>query len=113
MQVEILYHSLPFFIPQIDKRCNSALQKQELWGILLTEKGLIVQDSYRSVELTEEGRRYALKIRHRHTVIYGFLTQVPGVSPNAAEKDACLMEQDLSGETFEKLLLFLHNQEID
>ena len=80
---------------------------------VLKEKGLIKQDRYGPVELTEEGRRYALKIRHRHKIIYGFLTQVLDVSPRAAEKDACLIEHDLSSETFEKLLDFMLKQEID
>jgi len=80
---------------------------------LLKEKGLITQDRYGPVELTEKGRRYALKIRHRHNVIYGFLTQVLGVSPRAAEEDACLMEHDLSSETFERLIQFLKEQNID
>jgi DtxR family transcriptional regulator, Mn-dependent transcriptional regulator len=80
---------------------------------LLKGKGLIVQDRYGPVELTEDGQRYAQRIKHRHNVIYGFLTQVLGVSPVAAEKDACLMEHDLSGETFERLLQFLQNQDVD
>ncbi len=80
---------------------------------VLKEKGLITQDRYGPVELTEEGRRYALKIRHRHKIIYGFLTQVLGVSPRAAEEDACLIEHDLSSETFEKLLDFMLEQDID
>lgn len=80
---------------------------------LLKEKGLIVQDRYGPVELTAEGRRYARRIRHRHKVIYGFLTQVLGVSPEAAEKDACLMEHDLSTESFQCLLEYLGNQDID
>ncbi|MFO7952206.1 MAG: metal-dependent transcriptional regulator [Bacillota bacterium] len=79
----------------------------------LKEKGLIKQDPYGPVELTEKGRRYALKIRHRHKIIYGFLTQVLGVSPAAAEKDACLMEHDLSAETFERLLEYLQDQDVD
>ncbi len=80
---------------------------------LLREKGLIVQDRYGPVELTSEGRYYALTIRNRHKVIYGFLTQVLGVSPAAAEKDACLMEHDLSEESFEKLIRYLDDQNID
>lgn len=80
---------------------------------LLKEKGLINQDPYGPVELTDKGREYALKIRHRHKIIYGFLTQVLNVSPEAAEKDACLMEHDLSSESFERLLEFLQNQKID
>lgn len=80
---------------------------------LLKEKGLIVQDRYGPVELTVEGEHYALKIQHRHTIIYGFLTQVLGVSHQAAENDACLMEHDLSGEAFEKLVQYLATLDID
>ncbi len=80
---------------------------------LLKEKGLIIQDRYGPVELTAEGKRYAQKIHHRHKVIYGFLTQVLKVSPAAAEKDACLMEHDLSEETFQCLLKYLRNQVLD
>jgi len=80
---------------------------------VLKEKGLIKQDRYGPVELTEEGRRYALKIRHRHKIIYGFLTQILGVSPRAAEEDACLIEHDLSRETFEKLLDYMLKQDLD
>ncbi len=80
---------------------------------LLKEKGLITQDRYGPVELTAEGKRYALRVHHRHKVVYGFLTQVLGVSPAAAEKDACLMEHDLSEETFKCLLQYLESQDID
>jgi len=80
---------------------------------VLKDKGLIRQDRYGPVELTEQGLRYALKIRHRHKIIYGFLTQVLGVSPEAAEEDACLVEHDLSSETFDRLLDFLLEQDID
>ena len=80
---------------------------------LLKEKGLIKQDPYGPVELTEKGRRYAIRVRHRHKILYGFLTQVLGVSPTEAERDACLMEHDLSNETFERLLEYLRKQEVD
>lgn len=80
---------------------------------VLKEKGLIRQDRYGPVELTDEGRRYAMKIRHRHKIIYGFLTQVLGVSPQVAEEDACLVEHDLNSETFDKLLQFMLEQDID
>lgn len=80
---------------------------------VLKEKGLIVQDRYGPVELTAEGKLYALNIRHRHNVIYGFLTQILGVSPESAEQDACLMEHDLSKETFDCLLRYLEEQDVD
>ncbi len=80
---------------------------------LLKEKELIYQEKYGPVKLTKKGQEYAQKIRHRHNIIYGFLTQVLNVSPAAAEKDACLMEHDLSQETFNLLLDFLRGQNID
>jgi DtxR family transcriptional regulator, Mn-dependent transcriptional regulator len=80
---------------------------------ILKERGLIIQDRYGPVELTEEGYKYAARILHRHNVICGFLIQVLGVSPEAAEKDACLMEHDLSSETFGRLLHYLGEQQID
>ncbi|MDY6825986.1 MAG: metal-dependent transcriptional regulator [Bacillota bacterium] len=80
---------------------------------LLKEKGLIRQNRYGPVELTEEGYRCAEKVWHRHNVLFGFLTQILGVSPQAAEEDACLIEHDLSSETFEKLISFLKEQKIE
>lgn len=80
---------------------------------VLKDKGLIRQDRYGPVELTDQGRHYAMKIRHRHKIIYGFLTQVLGVSPQVAEEDACLIEHDLNSETFDKLLQFMLEQDID
>ncbi len=100
-------------VTDIADRLNIAKPSVNQALTLLKEKGLIKQDRYGPVELTAEGRRYALKIRHRHQVLYGFLTQVLGVSPAAAEEDACLMEHDLSEETFKCLLQYLKSQDID
>ncbi len=100
-------------VTDIAERLNIAKPSVIQALTLLKERGLIVQDRYGPVELTAEGKRYAQRIRHRHKVIYGFLTQVLGVSAAAAEKDACLMEHDLSEETFKCLLRYLERQDID
>ncbi len=100
-------------VTDIADRLNIAKPSVNQALALLRDKGLIIQDRYGPVELTTEGRRYARKIRHRHRVISGFLHQVLGVSIQAAEKDACLMEHDLSNETFEKLLKYLNTQVVD
>ncbi len=100
-------------VTDIAERLNIAKPSVIQALTLLKERGLIVQDRYGPVELTAEGKRYAQRIRHRHKVIYGFLTQVLGVSAAAAEKDACLMEHDLSEETFKCLLRYLESQDID
>ena len=78
---------------------------------ILKKRGLIIQDRYGPVELTELGRRHALKIRYRHEILRCFLTDGLGVSDEIAEKDACLIEHDLSTETFERLLAFLEKAE--
>ncbi|HSW36296.1 MAG TPA: metal-dependent transcriptional regulator [Candidatus Limnocylindrales bacterium] len=77
---------------------------------ILKEQGLIIQNRYGPVELSASGKQYALKIRHRHEVIFTFLTKVLGVSPQVAEDDACILEHDLSNETFECLLHYLRQQ---
>jgi len=100
-------------VTDIAERLNIAKPSVIQALTILKERGLIVQDRYGPVELTAEGKRYAQRIRHRHKVIYGFLTQVLGVSAAAAEKDACLMEHDLSEETFKCLLRYLERQDID
>lgn len=79
---------------------------------LLKEQGLIRQDRYGPVELTASGRIYALQVQYRHEVLRYFLIEVLGVPPSIAEEDACLLEHDLSNETFECLLLFLEKQEL-
>lgn len=98
-------------VTDIAERLNIAKPSVIQTLTLLKEKGLIIQDRYGPVELTAEGKGYASKIMHRHRVIYSFLTRVLGVSHRAAEEDACLMEHDLSNETFENLLSFMENQE--
>ncbi len=78
----------------------------------LKKQGLIKQSYYGPVELTAKGKEYAEKIRYRHEVLRFFLMEVLGVSPEIAEKDACLLEHDLSNETFESLLEFLEKDKI-
>ncbi len=77
---------------------------------ILKERGFINQSRYGPVELTAKGIEFASIIRYRHRVLRFFLQEVLKVSPQAAEEDACLMEHDLSDETFEKLLKYLENR---
>lgn len=77
---------------------------------LLKEQGMIQQERYGPVELTEKGRRHALVVKHRHEILLGFLVEVLGVDRRTAEKDACLMEHAVSTETVEKLVDFLEER---
>jgi DtxR family Mn-dependent transcriptional regulator len=74
---------------------------------VLREQGLVEQERYGPVALTEKGRRYALTVSHRHTVLSSFLVEVLGLDRETAEKDACRMEHAVSGETIDRLVAFL------
>jgi DtxR family Mn-dependent transcriptional regulator len=69
--------------------------------------GLVTQERYGKVFLTPSGREHAVRVKRRHRVLRAFLIQILGVSPDTADKDACLMEHVISSETMEKLVLFL------
>ncbi|OCN06368.1 DtxR family iron (metal) dependent repressor [Erysipelotrichaceae bacterium MTC7] len=66
----------------------------------LKDRGLITQEVYGGITLTESGRKMGAMIFHRHTTITRFLIEVLGVSDDVAEKDACRIEHIISAETF-------------
>ena len=70
--------------------------------IELKKLGLVTQEPYSGVELTEEGQRAAAMILNRHILLKGFLIKL-GVSEAIADKDACSMEHILSAETLGKI----------
>lgn len=72
----------------------------------LKKLGLVNQEPYGNIELTEKGARVASLVLGRHTQIKAFLLKL-GVSERIAEKDACLMEHILSAETMERMQEFL------
>ncbi|WP_290764250.1 iron dependent repressor, metal binding and dimerization domain protein [Fibrobacter sp. UBA4297] len=72
----------------------------------LKKLGLVTQEPYSGVELTEEGELMAAKILNRHILLKGFLIKL-GVSEGAADKDACSMEHILSAETLGKIEDFM------
>ena len=69
----------------------------------LESQGLLLHEKYRLITLTDDGRRRAAQIRERHAMLAAFLRDVLGVSPKAAEDDACKMEHCLSSETLDRM----------
>ncbi len=72
----------------------------------LRKKGLVFNEPYRSIFLTDKGRDIAEEARHRHAVTVATLIKL-GVSPATAEVDAEGMEHHVSRETlgiFEKFV---------
>ena len=68
----------------------------------LRERGCITVDRDGFITLTEEGRTIAESVYERHLLFTRWLTSL-GVPEELAAEDACRMEHDISGETFEKL----------
>jgi len=69
----------------------------------LAGQGFIKHERYRTVFLTDDGRRQAALIRERHSMLTSFLRDVIGVSHDTADSDACKMEHHLSAETLDKM----------
>jgi DtxR family Mn-dependent transcriptional regulator len=74
----------------------------------LKELGMVNQQAYGPIVLTEKGRELAERISLRHKKLFRFLVEVLGVDADIAEKDACLMEHAVSSQTMQRLTDFLY-----
>ncbi len=72
----------------------------------LQRDGLVSAERYRSIFLTEDGRRVAQEVRHRHQVVLKFLGKL-GVSDAIARTDAEGIEHYVSKETLKAMERFL------
>ena len=64
----------------------------------LKREGLILQERYRDIRLTEAGRQLAEACRKRHRIVVDFLVTL-GISAEVAEQDAEGIEHHVSEET--------------
>ncbi len=64
----------------------------------LSEKGLIVNEKYKEVYLTEAGLALARFTSNKHHVIARFFTRVLRLNPEVADADACAIEHVISDE---------------
>lgn len=76
----------------------------------LKSLGLVIQEPYSDILLTEKGRRVARAVLGRHRLLGRFLRKL-GVSRKAADADACRMEHILSAETLERIREFTESKE--
>src|SRR5689334_3589702 len=67
----------------------------------LEARGLVAHDEHRFLLLTPAGERVAREVHHRFTVLRAFLSDVLRVPSATAEREACLIEHDLSAATTE------------
>lgn len=68
----------------------------------LARMKLIVYRRYEGVTLTPEGKAIAEVIKYRHDTLTAFLTLI-GIQDAIADRDACIIEHELSKETVEQI----------
>lgn len=79
--------------------------------VRLRNAGLVRQERYGKILLTESGRRRAESVYRTHRVIFRFLHDVLGVDEETADAEACEMEHGLSENTRARLVAFLDRNE--
>jgi len=79
---------------------------------VLAAKGLVVNEKYRPVRLTEAGRHLARSTSEKHQILQALLTRVMEVPADVADRDACAMEHVISTESAEHILTFLEERGI-
>lgn len=75
---------------------------------ILKANGYINVDVDNHIKLTEQGREKAEAIFEKHNIIAKFWI-LNGVSEKNALKDACRMEHDISGETYDIIKKFVES----
>lgn len=70
----------------------------------LADRGLLTQEKYGSVLLTDKGREYADGVYSRHRHLTAFFEKIVGVSSQIAEKDACAIEHVISEESMRNIV---------
>ena len=79
---------------------------------MLKEQGMVNQNRYGRVLLTDTGRSYARTVWRAHRALRTFLEKDLGVEAGTADEEACLMEHVLSADTMERLISYLEGQGI-
>ncbi|MFY9233072.1 MAG: manganese-binding transcriptional regulator MntR [Fimbriimonadaceae bacterium] len=72
----------------------------------LAREGLVASEPYRSIFLTDEGKKLAEKARERHELVHRFLAAL-GVPASQAEIDAEGIEHHVSEQTLEAMRRYL------
>ncbi|MBO4523782.1 metal-dependent transcriptional regulator [Ruminococcus sp.] len=68
----------------------------------MKDEGLVTVDDDNHIKLTDIGKDVAERIYDRHTVLTDLFIYL-GVNRDVAAEDACMVEHDISDETFECL----------
>jgi DtxR family Mn-dependent transcriptional regulator len=73
----------------------------------LSEKDLIIQESYGYIELTDEGKKIGENIYEKHKTLIKFLHNMLGIDISTASEDACEIEHHINKKTYERIIKFI------
>ena len=92
-----------------------ALSPPSVTGMVkrLSEHGLLEHVPYRGVQLTDEGRRAALRMVRRHRLIEAYLVEFLGYSWDTVHEEAERLEHAVSDMMVERMATALGNPEVD
>ena len=79
----------------------------------LAEQGLLEHARYRGVELTEAGRRLALRMVRRHRVLETYLVEFLGYDWDTVHEEAERLEHAVSDPLIERMAAALGHPEVD
>lgn len=92
-----------------------ALSPPSVTGMVkrLSEQGLLEHVPYRGVQLTDEGRRAALRMVRRHRLIEAYLVEFLGYSWDTVHEEAERLEHAVSDTMVERMAAALGHPEVD
>jgi DtxR family transcriptional regulator, Mn-dependent transcriptional regulator len=92
-----------------------ALSPPSVTGMVkrLSEHGLLEHVPYRGVQLTDEGRRAALRMVRRHRLIEAYLVEFLGYSWDTVHDEAERLEHAVSDALVERMASALGNPDVD
>jgi DtxR family Mn-dependent transcriptional regulator len=92
-----------------------ALSPPSVTGMVkrLSEHGLLEHVPYRGVQLTEEGRRAALRMVRRHRLIEAYLVEFLGYSWETVHEEAERLEHAVSDRLVERMAAALGHPQVD
>ena len=73
----------------------------------LAENNLIRHEYYGQIQLTDSGRKVALKIAKKHKIIKRFFSEILKIDPDIADSEACAIEHVISDVTTNAMQEFL------
>lgn len=102
LMIQEKYHTKKVHAIDIAKDMNFSKASVSVALKKLKQQDLIIIDENGAIILTKQGEEIANKIYERHKTISKWLISI-GVNKETALKDACLIEHDLSDETYQKI----------